>query len=63
MIMEHNECPTVQNYRYQVYEFKIAGPTIPDSNDPIDLVNVAHGPYMQKGHIGYDEVKNLPIAR
>ena len=56
MVIEYSECPTVENYRYNVYEFKIAGPRIPDSkdvNDSIDLENVPHGSYMKKGHIDF----------
>jgi hypothetical protein len=63
VIMKHSECPTVQNYRYNVYEFKIAGPAIPENENPVDLVNVPHGTYMRKGHIGYDESANRPLAR
>jgi len=61
-IMQQSKCPTKDNYRYNVYEFKIADP-IPDSPDPVELENVPHGPYMKKGHIGQDTVTHLPLAR
>jgi hypothetical protein len=63
MIMKHNECQKFEDYRFNVYELRIAGPTIPESDNPVDLVNVPHGPYMKKGHIGEDSATHLPIAR